>query len=294
MIPNFIYPLSILLILLAFVPLNAQKGTVMNSRSVKSTILGQGMKYNIYLPKGYRYSQKRFPVVFLLHGQGGDEKGWTKYGKVDSVVNKLITDKTIPEMIVVMPDGRNDYYLNTYDNKVLYEDYFIKELLPFIDSTYRTKTERTNRAIVGVSMGGFGATLYGLKHTDKFAAVVGLSAAVRTDSMFIDMDNVYYDARFDGKFGLKLRGQDRLNPYFQKNSIFKLMEILPQTILKNTRWYFDCGDDDAFSEGNCALHLLMTKKQIPHEYRVRDGGHDMEYAKSALPDVLRFVGVGFK
>jgi S-formylglutathione hydrolase FrmB len=294
MVPTFIYPLSILLLVLAFLPLSAQKATVMNSRRVKSTTMGQEMKYSIYLPKGYRYSQKRFPVVYLLHGQGGNETGWMKYGKVDSVINKLTADKAIAEMIVVMPDGRNDYYLNTFDGKVRYEDYFIKELMPFIDSTYRTKPDRLSRAIVGVSMGGFGATLYGLKNTDKFSTVVGLSAAVRTDSMFVDMENGYYDARFEGKFGSKLRGQDRLNPYFQKNSIFKLMEILPVAILKNTRWYFDCGDDDGFSEGNCALHLLMAKRQIPHEYRVRDGGHDMDYAKSALPDVLKFVSLGFK
>jgi enterochelin esterase-like enzyme len=294
MISSYIYPLSIFLLLLAILPLRAQKAMVINSRTFKSTVMGQDMKYSIYLPKGYRYSQRRFPVVYLLHGHGGDEKGWLQYGKLDSVVNKLIAAKAIPEMIIVMPDGRTDYYLNTFDNKVRYEDYFIQEFMPFIDSTYRTKSERTNQAIIGVSMGGFGAALYGLKYPEKFSIVAGISAAIRTDSTIVEMENVYYDARFDGKFGLKLRGQDRLNPYYQKNSIMKLMETQPQATLRTTRWYFDCGDEDGFTEGNCALHILMNQKQIPHEYRVRDGGHDMNYARSALPDVLKFVAQSLK
>jgi enterochelin esterase-like enzyme len=294
MIPTYVYPLSICLLLLAYLPLRAQKGTVFNSRTFKSAAMGQDMKYTVYVPNGYKYTQKRFPVMYLLHGHGGSEKDWVKHGKLDSIANKMMTNKDIPEMIIVMPDGRNDYYLNTFDNKVRYEDFFIKEFMPFIDSTYRTKPDRAARAITGVSMGGFGATLYGLKYLDKFSVVAGVSAAVRTDSTIVEMENTYYDARFDGRFGLKLRGQDRLNAYYQKNSILKLMETLPLAQLKTTRWYFDCGDDDGFTEGNCALHLLMSKRQILHEYRVRDGGHDLVYARSALPDVLKFVAQNFK
>jgi enterochelin esterase-like enzyme len=286
--------MSAMLIFCTIFSLNAQQGTVLSSQPIKSAILKQGMKYNIYLPNGYQTSQKRYPVLYLLHGHGGSETDWVKVGKADSIANKLMEAKSIPEMIVVMPDGRNDYFLNTFDGKFRYEDYFIKEFLPFIDSTYRTKPERASRALAGLSMGGYGASLYGLKHADMFSTVVGLSAAIRTDAGMVALEDSLYDSRFDGKLGLKLRGQNKVNEYYQKNSVLKLMEIMAAATLKNTRWYYDCGDDDFLTEGNCALHILMNKRKIPHEFRVRNGGHDWDYWRSALPETLKFVGIGFK
>jgi enterochelin esterase-like enzyme len=289
-----IYSLLPLSILLFFTTLQAQQGTVLSNQIIKSAVLKQGMKYNIYLPNGYQASQKRYPVLYLLHGHGGNEMDWVKAGKADSIANKLMEAKSIPEMIVVMPDGRNDYFLNTFDGKFRYEDYFIKELVPFMDSIYRTKPERASRALAGLSMGGYGASLYGLKHADMFSTVVGLSAAIRTDAAMVALEDSLYDSRFDGKLGLKLRGQAKVNEYYQKNSILKLMETMAGATLRNTRWYFDCGDDDFLTEGNCALHILMNKRKIPHEFRVRNGGHDWDYWRSALPETLKFVGIGFK
>jgi S-formylglutathione hydrolase FrmB len=292
--PLMQYPLSILLIFSVFQQLNAQQGTVVSNQVIKSAILKQGMKCNIYLPLGYQSSQKRYPVLYLLHGHGGNETDWVKVGKADSIANKLMISKAIPEMIIVMPDGRNDYYLNTFDGKFKYEDYFIKELVPFVDSTYRTKPERASRALAGLSMGGYGAALYSLKHADMFSIGAGLSSAIRTDAAMVALEDSLYDSRFEGKLGLKLRGQNKVNDYYQKNSILKLMETMPETTLKATRWYFDCGDDDFLIEGSCTLHILMNKRKIPHEFRVRDGAHDWTYWRSALPDVLRFVALSFK
>jgi enterochelin esterase-like enzyme len=288
------YPLSILLLFFVFTQLKAQQGSVLNSQIIKSAILKQGMKYNVYLPNGYQKSQKRYPVLYLLHGHGGSETDWVKIGKADSIANKLMETKAIPEMIIVMPDGRNDYYLNTFDGKFKYEDYFIKELVPFVDTTFRTKTDKASRALAGLSMGGYGAALYSLKHNDMFSVGVGLSSAIRTDVAMIALEDSLYDSRFEGKLGLKLRGQSKVNDYYQKNSVLKLMETMPESTLKATRWYFDCGDDDYLIEGSCSLHVLMNKRRIPHEFRVRDGAHDWTYWRTALPDVLKFVGLSFK
>jgi enterochelin esterase-like enzyme len=288
------YPLSILLLFFVFTQLKAQQGSVLNSQIIKSAILKQGMKYNVYLPNGYQKSQKRYPVLYLLHGHGGSETDWVKIGKADSIANKLMETKAIPEMIIVMPDGRNDYYLNTFDGKFKYEDYFIKELVPFVDSTFRTKTDRASRALAGLSMGGYGAALYSLKHTEMFSVGVGLSSAIRTDVAMVALEDSLYDSRFEGKLGLKLRGQSKVNDYYQKNSVLKLMETMPESTLKATRWYFDCGDDDYLIEGSCSLHVLMNKRKIAHEFRVRDGAHDWTYWRTALPDVLKFVGLSFK
>jgi enterochelin esterase-like enzyme len=288
------YPLSILLLFLVFTQLKAQQGTVLNSQIIKSAILKQGMKYNVYLPKDYQKSQKRYPVLYLLHGHSGNETDWVKIGKADSIANKLMESKAIAEMIIVMPDGRNDYYLNTFDGKFKYEDYFIKELVPFVDSTFRTKTDKASRALAGLSMGGYGAALYGLKYSQMFSVGVGLSSAIRTDAAMVALEDSLYDSRFEGKLGLKLRGQSKVNDYYQKNSVLKLMETMPESTLKATRWYFDCGDDDYLIEGSCTLHVLMNKRKIAHEFRVRDGAHDWTYWRTALPDVLRFVGLSFK
>jgi S-formylglutathione hydrolase FrmB len=288
------YPLSILLLFLVFTQLKAQQGTVLSSQIIKSAILKQGMKYNVYLPNGYQKSEKRYPVLYLLHGYSGNETDWVKIGKADSIANKLMETKAITEMIIVMPDGRNDYYLNTFDGKFKYEDYFIKELVPFVDSTFRTKTDKASRALAGLSMGGYGAALYGLKYPERFSSVVGLSSAIRTDVEMVALSDSLFDSRFEGKLGLKLRGQSKVNDYYQKNSVLKLMETMPETTLKATRWYFDCGDDDYLIEGSCTLHVLMNKRRIPHEFRVRDGAHDWTYWRTALPDVLKFVAQSFK
>jgi enterochelin esterase-like enzyme len=288
------YPLSILLLFLVFTQLKAQQGTVLNSQIIKSAILKQGMKYNVYLPKDYQKSQKRYPVLYLLHGHSGNETDWVKIGKADSIANKLMESKAITEMIIVMPDGRNDYYLNTFDGKFKYEDYFIKELVPFVDSTFRTKTDKASRALAGLSMGGYGAALYGLKYPQMFSVGVGLSSAIRTDAAMVALEDSLYDSRFEGKLGLKLRGQSKVNEYYQKNSVLKLIETMPESTLKATRWYFDCGDDDFLIEGSCTLHVLMNKRKIPHEFRVRDGAHDWTYWRTALPDVLKFVALSFK
>jgi enterochelin esterase-like enzyme len=285
---------SIVFLLLVSAQLKAQQGTVLNSQIIKSAILKQGMKYNVYLPNGYQKSEKRYPVLYLLHGYSGNELDWVKIGKADSIANKLIETKAITEMIIVMPDGRNDYYLNTFDGKFKYEDYFIKELVPFVDSTFRTKTDKASRALAGLSMGGYGAALYGLKYPERFSSVVGLSSAIRTDVEMVALSDSLFDSRFDGKLGLKLRGQSKVNDYYQKNSVLKLMETMPETTLKATRWYFDCGDDDFLIEGSCTLHVLMNKRRIPHEFRVRDGAHDWTYWRTALPDVLKFVALSFK
>jgi S-formylglutathione hydrolase FrmB len=291
---NVQYPLSILLLFLVFTQLNAQQGTVLNSQIIKSAILKQGMKYNVYLPNGYQKSQKRYPVLYLLHGHSGNETDWVKIGKADSIANRLMETKAVAEMIIVMPDGRNDYYLNTFDGKFKYEDYFIKELVPFVDSTFRTKTDKASRALAGLSMGGYGAALYSLKHPEMFSVGVGLSSAIRTDAAMVALEDSLYDSRFEGKLGLKLRGQSKVNDYYQKNSVLKLMETMPESTLKATRWYFDCGDDDYLIEGSCTLHILMNKRKIAHEFRVRDGAHDWTYWRTALPDVLKFVGLSFK
>jgi enterochelin esterase-like enzyme len=288
----FLTPLSCLWLLMAFGQ-TTPKGTVLESISIPSTLLKQEMRFSIYLPPDYFASQRRYPVVYLLHGYSGRETDWVQFGEANRIIDKLIVDSQLPDVIVVMPDGRNDWYVNTFDGAVRYEDYFIKELVPHIDSNYQTRADRLFRATAGLSMGGYGATSLAMKYPEMFCAAAGLSAAYLTDEEMINMPDDRYNNTFQNIVGRNLKGKERVAGMWQQNSVFSLIEKKGDA-LKKIRWYFDCGDDDFLYKGNAQIHVLMSDKQIPHECRMRDGAHTWSYWRTALPDALLFIGQSFK
>ena len=288
------YPLSIFFVLNVFAQQNIPHGTVIASAELHSAILNRDVKYSIYLPADYFSAQRRYPVTYLLHGYTGCETDWVDFGEANRIADKMISENAIPDMIIVMPDGKNDWYMNTYDGKIRYEDFFIKELIPYIDSAYQTRADKSFRAISGLSMGGYGSTLLALKHTDVFGAVAALSAAYFTDDEMINMPDENYNGSFGSYIGLNLKGKARINDHFKKNSIAYLLESQPIENIKSVRWYFDCGDDDFLFEGNALLHITLTKKKIKHDYRMRDGAHTWTYWRTGLPDALKFIGDGFR
>jgi enterochelin esterase-like enzyme len=289
-----IYPLSIFAVFTLCAQQNMHRGTVVASISVHSNIMNRDVKYSVYLPPDYFSAQRRYPVTYLLHGYSGCETDWVDFGEANRIADKMISENTIPDMIIVMPDGRNDFYMNTFDGKVKYEDFFIKELIPHIDSAYQTRPEKDFRGLSGLSMGGFGATLLAIKNPDKFGAVAALSAAYWTDEEVINMPEKDYNGFLDALIGKNLKGKDRVSDHWKKNSILNLLESQPIEKTKSIRWYFDCGDDDFLFEGNALLHVALTKKKIKHEFRMRDGAHTWTYWRTGLPDALKFIGDGFK
>src|SRR5690606_35800937 len=145
----------------------------------------------------------------------------------------------------------------------------------------------------GLSMGGFGTLLYSTKYPEMFAAACPLSAAVWTNQEVENMPDSRWNGYMSDLFGKGLQGKDRLNAHWMKNSILNIIETTDVEKLKKVRFYIDCGDDDFLIKGNMALHAAMIDKGIPHEFRVRDGGHTWEYWRTALPEVLKFVGKSF-
>ncbi len=294
---NFLLVLFVLIISVAYAQTITPpyiKGTVIESLKLSSNFLGRENKFSIYLPSDYATSQRRYPVVYLLHGYSGNETDWVQSGEANRTADKLIASGEIPDMIIVMPDGQNSWYVNQEVGNEKYADFFIKEFIPFIDKTYRTKAEKNYRAISGLSMGGYGSGLFALKNLDLFNACAGLSSAIRTDEETVEATDDYFSSRFEKIYGKTLKGQDRVGEKWQKNSVLKLMNDLPLDSLKKVRWYFDCGDDDFLFRGNDALHTLMRKRNIPVEFRMRDGAHTWEYWRTGLVDVLKFIGAGFK
>ncbi len=271
------------------------KGTVLEGLKLTSNFLGRENKFSIYLPADYATSQRRYPVLYLLHGFSGNENDWIQSGEANRTADKMIANGEIPDMIIVMPDGQNSWYVNQEVGPEKYADFFIKEFIPYIDKNYRTKAEKNYRAISGLSMGGYGSALFAAKNLNVFQSCAGLSSAIRTDDEVVNVFTDYdFNSRFESIYGKNIKPQDRIGEKWQQNSVLHFMEIIPVDSLKKVRWYFDCGDDDFLFRGNDALHTLMRKRNIPVEFRMRDGAHTWEYWRTGLVDALKFIGNGFK
>ncbi|MBS1914875.1 MAG: esterase family protein [Bacteroidetes bacterium] len=268
-------------------------GKVIEQQTVKSAILGKNVRYTIYLPPDYFTSDRSYPVVYLLHGFTDDNTGWLQFGEVNRYADKAIADGTIPPMIIVMPNGDSSWYINSYDGKEKYEDFFIKEFIPTIEKTYRIKAEKRYRGIAGLSMGGYGTLIYSMKYPDLFAAAAPLSAGVFTDDEITSMPDRNYDIVLGPLFGKGLKGKDRLNKAWYENSILKIVETTSAEELSKVRYWIDCGDDDFLTKGNCLLHIALTEKKVPHEFRVRDGSHSWTYWRTGITDALHFIGDSF-
>jgi len=270
------------------------QGRVLEGLRFGSRVLGRDVAHAVYLPPGYEGSTQRFPVVYLLHGYTDDESGWVQFGEVQLAADRAIADREMPPMIIVMPDGGATFYINDAAGKVRYEDMFVRDLVPYIDRTYRTRPEREFRGVAGLSMGGWGTLVYALRHPDLFAAGAAFSAAVWSDDDIAAMRQKTWDDLLGPLFGAAgLAGRDRLTSHFRQVNPLDLAKSLPEDSLKKVRYYIDCGDDDFLIKGNCALHLLLADRKIPHEFRVRDGGHSWSYWRTGIVDGLKFIGQGF-
>lgn len=269
------------------------RGTVREDLTLQSDILGHEVRYSVYLPAGYATSRRSYPVVYLLHGGGGGHRSWGLL-KAYSTADEAIADGGIPPMILVMPAAGSSRYLNSHDGAVRYEDFFFAEFIPAIEAAYRVERGRAGRAVGGFSMGGYAALFYALRHPDAFSAAVALSAAVYTDSMTIAMTPEAWDAGRGTAFGTGLTGAARINATYRAYDPLRLAQAIDPAQVRGLGLYLDCGDDDPRNEGNAALHVLLRRRGIAHEYRVRDGGHTPEYWITGLRAGLEFAGRRFR
>jgi S-formylglutathione hydrolase FrmB len=171
-------------------PPTAQQGTVVETTvhcpSLEGNLVGDPTRrpVSVYLPPSYEDQMtRRYPAVYLLHGYQGSHKQWMAGGKewnIRDVMDKLIRGGQIREMILVMPDATNRFGGSFYTNSVAtgnWEDSIVKDLVGFVDRTYRTIPAAASRGIAGHSMGGYGALKLAMKHPDQFGAAYGLSSA---------------------------------------------------------------------------------------------------------------------
>lgn len=269
---------------------------IMESLVMKSRILRQDVKFSVCLPVNYYDGNQSYPVVYLLHGLGDDETAWLEYGQISQSSEHLAEKGEIVPMIFIMPQGYRNYYVNDYKGTFLYQDMFVKELVPYIDSLFRTIADKQHRALMGYSMGGFGALILHLEHPDIFGSAVPLSISIRTDEQYMTEDASEWDEQWGRLFGGPgLNGADRITEYYKQNNPFYIIPELSPDDFKNYHIYIDNGDkEQTLCRSNEELHILMREMNFPHEYRVRNGGHSFEYWCSALPNALRFISDAFE
>ena len=208
-------------------------------------------------------NQTQFPVLYLLHGYGGDYAGWVNSSDVKSMADQY-------NMIIVCPDGNISswYFDSPMDSTSRYETYVAQELTSWIDENYKTIAKKEARAITGLSMGGHGALYLAFRHQDLFGACGSMSGGV--------------DIRpFPNNWGiLKHLGEQRTHPEnWENNTVMGLLHLLtPNSLLIA----IDCGIEDFFYNVNIRLHNELAYRNIPHTFISRPGAHDWAFWRMSV------------
>lgn len=265
----------------------AQTGKVMDELKLNSKILKGERKFAVYLPPDYETSSRSYPVLYLLHGYTDDQTGWVQFGEVQHIADKAINEGTATPMIIIMPDADTGLpgYTNALSGNWNYEDFFFEEFMPHVEGRFRIKKKKQFRAVAGLSMGGGGSFLYALHRPDLFSSAAPLSAWMGPQTLE-EMND--FAKRENMKFEEK-----NFNAFLESNNPLKLVDQMSKETLNSVRWYIDCGDDDFLYEANSLMHIKLRKKEVNHEFRIRDGGHTWTYWRTALPTVLAFISERF-
>ena len=265
----------------------AQTGKVMDELKLNSKILKGERKFAVYLPPDYETSSRSYPVLYLLHGYTDDQTGWVQFGEVQHIADKAINEGTATPMIIIMPDADTGLpgYTNALSGNWNYEDFFFEEFMPYVEGRFRIKKKKQFRAVAGLSMGGGGSFLYALHRPDLFSSAAPLSAWMGPQTLeemndFAKRENMVFEEK-------------NFNAFLERNNPLKLVDQLSKETLNSIRWYIDCGDDDFLFEANSLMHIKLRKKEVDHEFRIRDGGHTWTYWRTALPTVLTFISERF-
>ena len=245
---------------------------------LSSKLMQRVMPYRVILPKDYSASkEKRYPVIYLLHGLFGSSANWTTLTKLPIYAQSY-------DAIIVTPEGENGWYTDSDSvaaNK--YESYIIKELIPEIDAKYRTISKREGRVIAGLSMGGYGALKFGFKYPEMFVLAGSFSGALGAPTYRSTPGMESIVKTIDDTFGPD-GSETRMS-----NDLFAMVRnASPEKIKALPFIYLDCGTEDIlFFQNNREFVALLVEKKIPHEYRQLPGAHNWEYWNKQVQEFLR-------
>lgn len=281
----------VLSLLMMCLPIIAQESVAQNNEGKLSELqmpckLLKGVThrdYSIYLPDGYETNtHKRYPVLYLLHGGGESHTDWQRKGNIKQHADSLIRHGIIDDMILVCPEANqnNMIYFNSPDWD--YEDFFFNEFIPYIEANYRVRTDKGGRAIAGFSMGGGGATVYGVHHPEMFSMVYDISGYLRRQ----DLDFLRNDPSAEW----------RQRVIEDNNPIKSVSQGSPEKVKqwKQVDWIVSVGDQDFTIEANMDFVKALRQKGIPYSMKVSAGSHDWNYVTPAYIDAMKRANHNFK
>ncbi len=226
--------------------------------------VGKQSSMDVLLPDG----DGPFPVLYLLHGLSDDHTIWHRRTRIEMYVEGL-------PLIVVMPDGHRSFYCNDpRPGGCAYEDHIVRDVVGYVDRTFHTIAAKTGRAIAGLSMGGYGAIMLGLRHPDVFCAAAGHSGS-------------YYFTHAPHPEAPEIdQFADALPP--DKYDCFELARKLKQEGAQ-LHIRFDCGTEDFLLPANRAFHEALEQMQVAHEYAEYPGSHTWDYWDVHIRETIKFV-----
>ncbi len=251
--------------------------------SLFSQSLNTTTKFYAILPDGYSKTQERYTVVYLLHGFIGNYTNWVKLTDLVKYLKEY-------NYIVICPDAKNSWYSNSVVlQNANYEDFIIKEIIPFVDKKFRTKQSKFSRAIAGLSMGGYGAAKFGLKYSNLFFFAGCLSPAIQFPAGIEDSAIVARRSKESNKSVRDMFGETR-NESWLANDVFELTEKV------NTKtvpyFYLAVGSQDGISEIIDRTHSFaasLRKRGIAFEMHETAGAHDWKFWDKEIEIVLHRI-----
>ena len=265
----------LLILLLSFVGQTAARppdAARQRDETLQSSALRRDMNYRVLLPQDYATSQRRYPVLYLLHGLGGDYTDWTTRSNIAEYT------RTLP-LIVVMPDGNNAWYTNSDEGA--YETYILEDLQADVVKKYRTINSRYGRAIAGLSMGGYGSLKMALKRPAAFAVVGSFSGALNVTRQgeletLINKPEAERIGKIFGTASSEVR---------RANDVFALAATLKPAAAPYI--YVDCGiTDNALIAANRDLVAALHKSGVTYEYHEVQGAHSWDYWDRRIREFL--------
>lgn len=237
----------------------------------------------VYLPAGYEREVKTaYPVLYLMHGGGESHTVWQRKGRLGAVADSLIACGAMRPMIIVCPEGNQNNMMYFNAPQWHFEDYFFQELIPYIENTYRTRTDRLGRAIAGFSMGGGCATVYGVHHPERFAMVYDISGYQRRQ----EMEWLKNDPSAEW----------RQQVIEENNPILRILAGTNDEVTKwrMVDWNVTVGDHDFTLEHNMDLVAALRRQGIDVRMRVSDGTHDWKFVAPAMQLALKRASETFR
>lgn len=239
------------------------------STSFWSAALGRQMPYLVYLPSGYdSEAERRYPVLYMLHGLGGTYEEWYGYGIFDKT-ERLVSSGEVQPFIIVLPQGDVDYWVDHANGGPQWGAYVARDLVNEIDTRYRTVPAASARAIGGLSMGAHGAIQLALNYPGRFAVVGVHSPTLRG---YDDAPKYFGDAEY-------FAAHDPVTLVREKTALARDLIV-----------WLDVGTADWWLEPVSDFHNQLERLGLSHVWRVYPGGHDGSYWTTNLQDYLRFYG----